>query len=247
MDIDVLFNRPDHTLPIDDLVQEVHAAQERVVLASAWFTHVGIAQAIIDCRARTKIVILSRGDLKRGDYQAYKRIENSAYIMSRQHGSGLYVLGGSSWESGIMHHKFCLIDYRVVWTGSYNYTIHASRNYETLLRIDSLRVNEEFWAEAMNIIGEEPYTYAGDDSPDMAFCVNCNTRVNRHEVCAWNSDGDVWCDDCISPEEETTTCEQCHSVEASDACCYEHGGGPICVRCCAQLHEHSEGETGRDA
>lgn len=195
--IDVLFNRPDRALPIDDLVQEVQAATERVVLASAWFTHVGMAQAILDCQARTKIVILSRGDLKRGDYQAYKRIENSHYITSRQHGSGLYILGSAAWEAGIMHHKFCLIDYKVVWTGSYNYTINASRNYETLLRIESPRVNEEFWDEAMSIIGEEPYHDDEGIEPSLGdFCVKCHQPVNPNEVCSWDSTGRMWCDEC---------------------------------------------------
>lgn len=204
MDIDVMFNRPDRPLPIDDLIQEVDAATERVVLASAWFTHVGLSQALIDCQACTKIVILSRGDLKRGDYQAYKRIENNPYIMTRQHGSGLYILGSSSWESGIMHHKFCLIDYRIVWTGSYNYTINASRNYETLLRIDSTRLNEKFWSEAMSIISEESYIDDPAQEADIAFCARCHQRVNRSEVCSWDSTGRVWCDDCATGPNETS-------------------------------------------
>jgi hypothetical protein len=240
MEIDVMFNRPDRVIPLEDLTHDIHHAQDRIVLASAWFTNVEVAQAILESHARTKIVILSRGDLKRGDYQAYKRIDNDLHIKNRRHGSGLYILGSSSWDEGIMHHKFCLIDSHVVWTGSYNYTGHAKRNYETLLRIQSLHVNKAFWAETMILIGHEPYADDAIDQPsDGRFCEKCRRPVTQDEIVGWNSEGEVWCDECsVDPEEEIITCEQCHTLEAAEACCYEHGGGPICLRCCAQLHEH---------
>lgn len=199
MEIDVMFNRPDRVVPIDGLIDEIGLARDRIVLASAWFTQTDIAQAIIDSGARTKIVILSRGDLHRGDYQAYKRIDNDPYIKSRKHGSGLFILGSSAWMEGIMHHKFCLLDYQTVWTGSYNFTGHAKRNYETLLRIESMEVNEAFWQETMALVDEEQYR---DDTDDVAipenseFCEKCRRAVTYDEVTGWNSSGQVWCDRC---------------------------------------------------
>ena len=47
-----------------------------------------------------------------------------------------------------MHHKFTVIDRRVVITGSYNYTTSASRsNYENLVLLESPAAAEQFAAE----------------------------------------------------------------------------------------------------
>jgi hypothetical protein len=46
--IQVFFNRPDQAVPIDDLLQDIATAKERIVLASAWFTDYTIAQALVD-------------------------------------------------------------------------------------------------------------------------------------------------------------------------------------------------------
>lgn len=250
MDIDVFFNRPDRPVNLERLLTDIRIAQYRLVVASAWFTDTQLARAILQCRAETKIVILNRADLKRGDYEAYKLLANDRYIQSQKHGSGLFVVGGSSWEQGIMHHKFCVMDYRVVWTGSYNYTVQARRNYETLLRIKSMTLGDTFFDEALELIGQGYPAGEEHDSDDMApvdaasddvwkFCKQCKRPVVPEQVCEWNSAGDVWCEECsMGPEEETATCERCHAVEASETCCYDHGGGPICVRCCTSLGEH---------
>ena len=248
MDIDVFFNRPDRPVNLEQLLTDMRIAQYRLVVASAWFTDTQMARAILQSRAETKIVILNRADLKRGDYEAYKLLANDRYIQSQQHDSGLFVVGGASWEQGIMHHKFCVMDYRVVWTGSYNYTVQARRNYEALLRIESMTLGDTFYEEALELIsqgyaaGEESEVNVVDDTVSDAvwkFCKRCKRPVEPEQVCEWNSNGDVWCEECSLPlEEETVTCEQCHTVEASEACCYEHGGGPVCIRCCARLDEH---------
>jgi phosphatidylserine/phosphatidylglycerophosphate/cardiolipin synthase-like enzyme len=203
MDIEVMFNRPDRPIVIDDLVRDLHIAQYRLVVASAWFTDITVAQAIIDSRAETKIVILNRSDIQRGEKEAYRRVFQNPYLKSGRHGSGLYILGGASWEQGVMHHKFCLMDYRTVWTGSYNYTMQARRNYETLLRIDSMAVNDEFWDEAMHLIEDVPYVDDQTDAPvDSDFCAKCRRPVTPDEVCGWNSSGDVWCDKCMDGGDE---------------------------------------------
>jgi phosphatidylserine/phosphatidylglycerophosphate/cardiolipin synthase-like enzyme len=201
MSVEVLFNRPDRPLPIDDLIHEIYAVQERIVLASAWFTDAGISQAIIDSRAKTKIIILNRSDLKRDESQAYKRIARDPYIGSGRHGSGVYVLGGTSWEQGVMHHKFCLLDYHVVWTGSFNYTMHALRNYEALLRIEDMAINELFWDESQALVNQAPYRDDVDERLiDGEFYERCRRPLTPNEVCAYNSDGQVWCDRCSEPD-----------------------------------------------
>jgi phosphatidylserine/phosphatidylglycerophosphate/cardiolipin synthase-like enzyme len=47
-----------------------------------------------------------------------------------------------------MHHKFTVVDRRIVLTGSYNYTTSATEaNRENLVRIESYRVAGDYLAE----------------------------------------------------------------------------------------------------
>ena len=59
-------NRPERAVPIDDLLQDLGSATQRVVLASAWFTDHTIAQAISDSRAPTKLGLFNQSDAQRG-------------------------------------------------------------------------------------------------------------------------------------------------------------------------------------
>jgi len=64
------------------------------------------------------------------------------------------ILGSDDWAEGVMHHKMLLCD-DVVWTGSYNFTWQARRNYETLLRFADRTLAEDFWAALDALMAEE--------------------------------------------------------------------------------------------
>lgn len=63
--ISVFFNKPIRPVPVNAFIDDILAAQDRIVIASAWFTDYRIAQAFIDSPAILKIAILNRSDLKR--------------------------------------------------------------------------------------------------------------------------------------------------------------------------------------
>lgn len=168
--IDVMFNRPDRALPIDELIEDIEEARQRIVLASAWFTDSSIAQAIVDSRVPCKLAFLNKTDLNRGETLAVKRLYEGL------RGQQIFVLGGDSFEQGIMHHKWCLIDSDLVWIGSYNFTMQARRNYETLVRIRDVRVANQFWQEAEHLMGDMSRTsgyFIG--TPDA--CIRCGQLV----------------------------------------------------------------------
>jgi len=183
--IQVFFNRPDQAVPVDDLLQDIESATQRIVLASAWFTDHSIAQAIIDSRAATKLALLNKSDIQRGERVAYRRLMEAPSVH-------VCVLGTDSFEDGVMHHKFCLIDRALVWTGSFNFTLHARRNYETLLRIDDPMINEQFWQEAVQLVfgnslaEMEGMTVAVPD--EVMVCHQCGCELDGADA-HWVYDG----------------------------------------------------------
>jgi phosphatidylserine/phosphatidylglycerophosphate/cardiolipin synthase-like enzyme len=168
--IEVFFNRPERALNIGELIEDIEEARQRIVLASAWFTDTAIAQAIIDSSAPCKLAFLNKTDLNRGETRAVKRL----YEGLRAH--QIFVLGGDSFEQGIMHHKWCLIDADLIWLGSYNFTMQARRNYETLIRIRDGEAAAHFWKEAEYLMGDAGRAMGAlVGAPDV--CIRCGQLV----------------------------------------------------------------------
>ncbi len=62
----------------------------------------------------------------------------AAQTMLRQHSIDFRLLGGRTGAGSKMHHKFAVIDRRIVAAGSYNWTMESEQaNYENLLIIHS--------------------------------------------------------------------------------------------------------------
>jgi hypothetical protein len=172
-------NRPNQAVPSDDLLQAFKSATQRMVLASVWFTDHTIAQAIIDSRDATKLVLLDKSDTQRGERVAYLWLIEAPSV----HVCGL---GTESFEDGVMHPKCCLIDHALVWTGSYNYTHHARRNDETLLRIDDPAINAQFWQETVQLVYGNPLAMVEGMSvavpDDVIVCRQCGREVDGDDA-----------------------------------------------------------------
>lgn len=161
--IEVFFNKPVRPFDVSKLIDDIRGARQNLIIASAWFTDTGIARAFIDAPVKQKAIILNRSDVNRGSKRAYEMIKewNEKHVRSWEYHSGLYVLGSGDWQEGVMHHKFALIDRQVVWVGSYNFTFQARNNYETILRIQSAKIFQEFWKEACQLIKDEALFMGG--------------------------------------------------------------------------------------
>lgn len=120
--VQVYFNKPGRPFDIALLIRDIRAAQEYVLVASAWFTDTDAADAIIAAPAAVKTVILNAADLTRASVEAYHRLERYFATAHGHRGapsSGLYVLGGEDWRrDGMMHHKFVVVDPGIVWIGT---------------------------------------------------------------------------------------------------------------------------------
>lgn len=123
-------------------------SEQRIAIVCAWFTDSDIAESIKSSRAVTKIAILSKADLNRGEKRAVE-------ILRSIDGLIFSAIGDSDWREGIMHNKYIVAD-DTVWTGSYNYTFQARKNYETLIRIKDELTADNFYNHAWQLQEEWP-------------------------------------------------------------------------------------------
>ncbi|MCS6840141.1 MAG: hypothetical protein NZ701_05110 [Roseiflexus sp.] len=73
--IRVYFNKPGRPFDIALLIHDVCAAQEYVLVTSAWFTDVNVANAIIAAPAAVKTLILKAENITRTSVKTYHRLE----------------------------------------------------------------------------------------------------------------------------------------------------------------------------
>lgn len=108
---------------IQNVIQrELFAANQSVKIAVAWFTNDLLFQPLLlKLVAGVKIdLILNKDEINLSSSIDFNQFVNS--------GGNLY------WNdtNRLMHEKFCIIDDRVVITGSYNWTHKAESNYESI-------------------------------------------------------------------------------------------------------------------
>lgn len=124
------------------LVSEINTATNEILTAIYSFTGNRIADALINASKRNVKVIV-KYDQKQKEWEgmekAIKRLE-SAHIKCIP-----VMMRG---ERDAMHHKFMVIDKRKVLTGSFNFTVNASRyNYENINVIDSADIAKAYTEE----------------------------------------------------------------------------------------------------
>ena len=113
-------------------------AEKDVLIAMAWFTSRELLDAIINCQRRgicVKVLLLD-DIINHCDFGA------DFNLFIAEQGSEFYLYPPSK---KFMHHKFCVIDSKIMITGSYNWTNYAeSRNLENVVITDDSILIQEY-------------------------------------------------------------------------------------------------------
>lgn len=120
------------------LATSIAAAENRIYIAVAWFTNVVLFNKLLEALKQNieiKVVILD-DLLNRNEFG----LDFGA--LSNQGAEVRFAIP----SKGIMHHKFCIVDNKVV-TGSYNWTYYANRNYENVILTDDSDVVVDYCNE----------------------------------------------------------------------------------------------------
>jgi len=107
----------------EEIIRQIDNAREYIDIAIYSFTYEPVAEAIIKAKNRgVKIRILMDKGQSKGKYSKYKFFLNKDISVIQDR------------HAGIMHNKIAIIDGRILFTGSYNWSKSAEeRNEENLL------------------------------------------------------------------------------------------------------------------
>jgi len=208
MYVETFFNRPSRPFDRSLLINEMKSATHYLAIASAWFTDMELAEVVVNSKARLRTIILSRADLNRpGSKELYEYVlrHHKTFKVDDDEGeevdAGLHVavLGNGDFHEGVMHHKFVIVDDESVWTGSFNHTYQARRNYENVVRIQSSKIARAYQFEVQELLRDEALWMG---SSQFAFgagafrCAACNKIKPMGEL---GEDGSSWgrCAECV--------------------------------------------------
>ena len=113
-------------------------AKQRIYIAVAWFTNQVFFDSIVRATERNvNIKLLLLDDiLNRNEFGL-----DFGILIEK----GVDVRFAND-KSGTMHHKFCIIDDKVI-TGSYNWTYHANKNDENIVVIDEENIVNKYYEQ----------------------------------------------------------------------------------------------------
>ena len=120
------------------ILSEINNARQSIYLAMAWFTDRDIATAIIEAKNKGLNI----------DIILSSNVQNET-VKQMLTGFNITVHAFETGDArGIMHHKFCLIDNKIIINGSYNYSYNASNNnVENIHVSDNKETYQQFSAE----------------------------------------------------------------------------------------------------
>ncbi len=107
------------------ITEEIQTANKSIYIAVAWFTNKSIyEQLLLKAKQGCSVQLIISND---------KINENSSIdfeLLEKSNGK-VYKIGNGDTE--LMHNKFCVIDYNIVITGSYNWSYKAENNFENIV------------------------------------------------------------------------------------------------------------------
>ena len=123
------------------IIEEIDKAEFLIWIAVAWFTDREIARRLYRKQEEgldVKIIVI--------DDKINNKIENDFY----QYFNVIKVPLSDKYKN-LMHHKFCIIDLKKVIHGSYNWSIKAKYNKETIAIVENKSTAEKFAKEFISI------------------------------------------------------------------------------------------------
>jgi hypothetical protein len=114
----------------NEILAELEKAKYSIFVASAYFTDSDFADVLSKKKKENLIVdlLVSTSEINDASELIFKKLIDQS-VNLYQHGTR------NSYSGGEMHNKFCVIDYKTVITGSFNWTNRASNNYENIVII----------------------------------------------------------------------------------------------------------------
>lgn len=104
----------------DCICQELSQAESSIYIAVAWLTNRDLFEILVE-KSKSGITVqllLSNDEINQNSYLDFSRLKIGNSVA--------YLIGDG--KTDLMHNKFCIIDRRIVITGSYNWSYKAEKN-----------------------------------------------------------------------------------------------------------------------
>ena len=211
------------------IVKEIESAHYAIFVSVAWFTNKKLFNALLE-KAKSNcyvsiIIQLDEINSQSGiDYGQIQVGRSECFMISK--------------EAELLHDKFCVIDYKKVITGSYNWTYKASHNSENIIIVDDPSVASQyicrfeqqkvkFKASAAHEATSVPIPQSDvvdtpkptNITPSVKKCPYCNNEIVHN---------DTYCQHCGSHQSGNkkntivVTCKKCSRIQEEalvDAVC----------------------------
>lgn len=130
-----------------ELIETLETTENRLRIAVAWFTNSDLFDLLLEKLSNGIQVQLIMIDdyINNGDFG----LNFQKYI---EKGGKLYY----GKEENPMHHKFCVIDDRILFTGSYNWTYYAeNKNVENLVKFEDNQEIVDIYSKEFDLLVED--------------------------------------------------------------------------------------------
>lgn len=153
------------------IIKEIGNAQYSVKIAMAYFTDTEIADALIQQKKNRgiRLQLVINSDEK-----------NQPVVDALNPHSELIIFGSGGWAK--MHHKFCIIDDKILIHGSYNFTLNAAKNNEEALNVtDSQNLIQQYNDIFNKLLLPKENKEMEEPSVDKTFTNIINPRPEKVE------------------------------------------------------------------
>lgn len=129
----------------EELVNELIQANHTIFAAVAWLTDDYLLDILTKKASKgVSIQLIISGSENNEKYRFRSLIDA---------GGEVYIVGGGNVQTdGFMHNKFCVIDFKKVVTGSFNWTKNANSNEENIVVINDLRIAYQYSQKCIELI-----------------------------------------------------------------------------------------------
>lgn len=153
------------------VLEQIQEAKASIQIAVAWFTDQEVLDILVEKRLQgVKVLVVLSNDTKN-----FEESYSLDFTKLQQVGGKLVVV-----EASFMHHKFCIIDQRILLTGSANYTYNGFyKNNESIIVTD-----EE---ESVNDFISEFERFAGQTKDEAGIVVSPLVQSLHNQIKLYNS------------------------------------------------------------
>lgn len=135
----------------EEIIKELNNATQSINVAVAWFTDKELFD-ILRRKASEGVqvnLLIANDPINHDSNIDYDSLNN--YLGCEFH----FIGNGSGSRNRLMHHKFCIIDDKVLVTGSYNWTIKAQFNSESISILEEQVLIQDYKTEFYALLKKE--------------------------------------------------------------------------------------------